>query len=178
MLQIRNGVFETNSSSTHSICIPKKTKTTINQVHFGIGEYGWCNESVDPASYLYTAILYLGYDECKEKLLQLTEILNAHDIAYIFEKPQWEEWNGRKYLEYGYVDHGYEALPIIEALLNDENMLIRYLSEGKVYTGNDNQEPDYCGCDIALEYMYDWDTDKESHNPYHDEEKYDYFYKN
>lgn len=177
MFQIRNGVFETNSSSTHSICIPKETKTTVNQVHFGIGEYGWVNESVDPASYLYTAILYLGYDKCEERLLRLTDILNKHDIAYTFEEPQWEEWNGRKYLENGYVDHGCEARQIVETLLNDEDMLIRYLSEGEVYTGSDNQDPDYSGCDIAFEYMYDYDTNEETPNPYHDEEKYDYFYK-
>ena len=43
MIQIRNGVFETNSSSTHSICIPKKTSIKRDSIYFGIGEYGWEN---------------------------------------------------------------------------------------------------------------------------------------
>ena len=100
MIQIRSGVFETNSSSTHSICIPKKTKSTVNFVDFEIGEFGWENESVDPASYLYTAILdAYDYDEAQEKIAELTDILNAHNIAYKFEKPKWyiSDYDGNKY---------------------------------------------------------------------------------
>lgn len=182
MIQIRSNVFETNSSSTHSICIPKKTKTTMNYVDFGLGEFGWENSEADPASYLYTAILCgYDYDEAMEKLDRLTDILNRHDIAYRFEKPKWEfsRYDGHAYLSYdsGYVDHAYETNELVETLLDDEDMLLRYLSEGAVYTGNDNQDADYSGCNIADAYMYDWETGKESPNPYHDEKNFDYFYK-
>lgn len=186
MIQIRNNVFETNSSSTHSICIPKKTKKIDNFVHFGLGEYGWANERVDDtASYLYTAILCgYKYDDAMEKLNELTDILNRHNIAYKFEKPKWEshEYNGKKWLsiDSGYLDHAYEAREPVEALLSDEDILLRYLSEGFIYTGNDNQNSIPDGCDIADEYYYEYDdnwNEKCIPNPYHDEENFDYFYK-
>lgn len=180
MIQIRSGVFETNSSSTHSICIPKKTKSTVNFVDFEIGEFGWENESVDPASYLYTAILdAYDYDEAQEKIAELTDILNAHNIAYKFEKPKWyiSDYDGNKYLDDGYVDHAHESREFVEAVLDDEDMLIRYLSEGTVYTGNDNQYEVPNGCNIAFRTYYDYSSDNEVDNPYHDEENYDYFYK-
>lgn len=39
MKTIRSNVFETNSSSTHSIAIPKNC-SEINNISFYIGEYG------------------------------------------------------------------------------------------------------------------------------------------
>lgn len=178
MIQIRNSVFETNSSSTHSICIPKKTKMTANFIDFGIGGYGWANEEVDAPSYLYTAILCAyDRDESMEKIAKLTDILNRNNIAYKFEKPKWEQWGSSLYLENGGIDHAWETQEFVEAVLNDEDMLLRYLSEGVVYTGNDNQDADYARCDIAFEDMYDWDKNSYEPNPYHDSENYDYFYK-
>lgn len=180
MIQIRSNVFETNSSSTHSICIPKKTKSTVNFVDFKIGEFGWDNESVDPASYLYTAILdAYDYDEAYKKIAVLTDILNAYNIAYEFEKPKWyvSDYDGNKYLDDGYVDHAHEAREFVEAVLNDEYMLIRFLSEGAVYTGNDNEDSVPNGCNIACDDYYDYTSKKCLINPYHDEENYDYFYK-
>lgn len=183
MIQIRNNVFETNSSSTHSICIPKKTNSIVNQINFTIGEYGWENDTIyDTASYLYTAILCgYNYDEAMEKIDKLTNILNRHNIAYKFEKPKWkyDRYNGTKYLSWdsGYLDHAYEARELVEALLDDENMLLRYLSNGVVYTSNDNQDLDYEHCDVSYPFICDWKTNKRTSNPYHDEDKFDYFYK-
>jgi hypothetical protein len=180
MIQIRSGVFETNSSSTHSICIPKKTKSTVNFIDFKIGKFGWANESVDPASYLYTAILSAySYDNVEDKLKVLTDILNEHDIAYRFEKPKWYTYDdGYRVLDNGYVDHSYETQEFVESVLSDGDMLVRFLSEGLVYTGNDNQDDQPNGCNIANEYFYEYDDNwNEKPNPYHDEENYDYFYK-
>lgn len=188
MIQIRSNVFETNSSSTHSICIPKKTSSTVNFVNFTVGYYGWENDTVyDTASYLYTAILHgYNYDKAMEKLDKLTDILNRHNITYKFEKPKWEydKYNGTRYLrwDFGYIDHVYETRELVEALLDDEDVLLRYLSAGVVYTGNDNQECHPDGCNVADEYMWVYEDDddwngKEVPNPYHDEENFDYFYK-
>lgn len=182
MIQVRNGVFETNSSSTHSICIPKKTNRTDTYVEFGIGEYGWENMRVDDTpSYLYTAILCAyKYDEAMEKIEKLKSILNNHSIGYSFEKPKWDDSWGYRYLENGYIDHDYETRDFIEAVLNNEDMLLRYLFDGVVYTGNDNQDCVPDGCDIADELMWGCDeNDKwvEKPNPHHDAEKYDYFHK-
>lgn len=181
MIQIRSNVFETNSSSTHSIAIPKKTNYVNQHVDFNLDEYGWENETVtDTASYLYTAILDgYSYDDAMERIKKLTDILNSHDISYSFEKPRWEEYNGKKYLDYnsGYIDHACEARDFVDAVLNDEDMLLRYLSSGVVYTGNDNQDTRPDGCNIADDAYYDEGACKEVPNPYHDEENYDYFYK-
>lgn len=183
MLQIRHNVFETNSSSTHSICIPKKAKHVDRFIDFRLGEYGWENRRVDDtASYLYTAILDgYPYDKAMEKLNMLKDILNSHSIGYSFEKPKWEfsRYDGIRYLSYdsGYIDHPREISELVDALLDDEDMLLRYLSDGVVYTGNDNQDQDPSGCDIADPYIWDYYEDKHIPNPYHDEENYDYFYK-
>lgn len=185
MIQIRSGVFETNSSSTHSICIPKKTNKIDTFVEFRFGEYGWENRRVDDTpSYLYTAIMNAYYDEDTRdsKIEKLKSILNDHSIGYSFEKPKWDDSYGYKYLDSGYVDHAEETRGFIDAILNDEDMLFRYLFDGVVYTGNDNQDADPSGCDIYDAYYWKYENDddykvKKIPNPYHDEENYDYFYK-
>lgn len=184
MEQIRCNTFETNSSSTHSICIPKKTNMKSQHIKFTIKDFGWSNDHIkDTASYLYTAILSgYGYEESTNLIAQLAKILNKNGISYSFEKPKWVTYedSGAKYLddESGYLDHAYEARSFVDAILNDEEMLLRFLADGDVYTGNDNQ--DCCmpnGCDIAFDTYYDEEKHKEVVNPYHDEENYDYFFK-
>jgi len=184
MFQIRHNVFETNSSSTHSICIPKKTDVKMDSVYFGIGEYGWENREVlDTPSYLYTAILD-GYEEnvAMLKIDRIKSILDAYSIKYDFEEPKWcySRYDGTKYLDEGYIDHVYETHEFVEAVLNDEDMLLRYLFDGVVYTGNDNQDCVPDGCGIYREYYYSYDDDDNEEyipNPYHDSENFDYFYK-
>ena len=67
---IRYNTFETNSSSCHSLAIPKpsrKKRTYPNVVHFGFGEFGWEFDEVDPADYLYTALYDIySYDNSEE----------------------------------------------------------------------------------------------------------------
>ena len=58
MIQIRSNVFETNSSSTHSICIQKKpVDADYSYIAFHAGEYGWEERIVNLGNYLYTAII-------------------------------------------------------------------------------------------------------------------------
>ena len=46
--QIRRGTFETNSSSTHAICIAKDDYELKDHIDFHTGEYGWeCKEYGD-----------------------------------------------------------------------------------------------------------------------------------
>ena len=180
MRQIRNGVFETNSSSTHSICISKKPVECWSFVRFRIGEYGWENACVsDTASYLYTAILYAySYSEAEEKIDKLKNILDKHSVSYVFEEPVYETSRWGTYLKYGYIDHGYECTEFVEAVLNDEDMLLRYLfGDSCIYTGNDNQDNNPERHNIACEEYYDDDKDEYVTNPYHDTANYDYFYK-
>ena len=70
--QIRSSVFETNSSSIHSIAIPRNCKA-IDSVRFNIGEFGWEWDVADAANYLYTAICFNSDSESEvnEKIKRL-----------------------------------------------------------------------------------------------------------
>lgn len=178
--QIRNMVFETNSSSTHSIAISKKKPVIGKYIRFGIGEFGWENDCVNTADYLYTAIL--EQNEADELLKQLKGILDNHSIEYQFEEPNYiTSWDGTyKYLDYGHIDHSIETSEFIFAVLNDEDLLMRCLfGDSCVYTGNDNQECEPSRCNIADEIIWEYENGNyiEKPNPYHDSENYDYFYK-
>lgn len=178
MYQIRNGVFETNSSSTHSICISKTPVKNLPEfVRFVPGEYGWENVTVnDTASYLWEAILDgppLLVEPRKERL---TAALDRLGVKYSFKYPP-KSSNGKWY-EYGYIDHAYECADLIEALLSNDDLLARYLfGDSFINTGNDNQDDDPSGCDIADEYYWDDEKHCDVPNPYHDPEHYTYFSK-
>lgn len=62
MIQIRRNVFETNSSSTHSLAVPQEYNTwniKKKKISFHLGSYGRPCKPVkaNPANYLYTAIM-------------------------------------------------------------------------------------------------------------------------
>ena len=178
MKQIRRNVFETNSSSTHSICISKAPVTVGKHVYFEIGEFGWGNDCVDISDYLYTAILD-QYD-ADELLEKLKDMLDKHSIEYEFEEPKYVTSSDGKYkwLDHGYVDHSHDTRDFINAVLSDDDMLMRCLfGDSCVYTGNDNQDDNPSGCNIADEKYYDWKKGEMVDNPYHDPKHYDYFYK-
>lgn len=74
MRQIRTGVFETNSSSTHSICISTERSLPLDYpsvVHFSCKHFGWKEAKLDSpdekASYLYASILDLFSQRDAEK---------------------------------------------------------------------------------------------------------------
>lgn len=173
MKQIRQNVFETNSSSTHSICISKKPVSADGHfIRFHIGEYGWELDCVGTADYLYTAILCM--EDSENLLRKLKVILDRHQITYEFEEPNYSDSG---WLNNGYIDHSYETRDFIDGVLNNEDMLMRCLfGDSCVYTGNDNDaEPDSM-C-YAAEPMT-WDSSYHSiPNPNHDSENYDYFFK-
>lgn len=183
MIQIRKGVFETNSSSTHSICISKAPVTHLpKSVVFRAGEYGWENRRVEnTASYLFTAILDGPPALRTERLARLENSLASLGIECVFRYPTW-------IAEYGcyencYIDHGYELGDFIDAVLSDQDLLVRYLfGYSCIYTGNDNQDPQPGGCDIAEEFYWeyeesnDWQGRKLA-NPYHDKEHFEYYMK-
>ena len=181
MRQIRNGVFETNSSSVHSICIQKDKNITLpNSIYFHTGEYGWEFDRVDTASYLYTAILSTyDKDEAEEKIKQIKTVLDKHSISYDFEEPLYYNGKYGSWLDNGYIDHGCEAADFVDAVLNDEDLLLRCLfgTDSCVYTGNDNsaEEDDMCYC--ADETIWDGGKCEFVSNPNHEPDKYDYFYK-
>lgn len=149
--QIRMGVFETNSSSTHAICITKKKDNykIPKHIDFEFGEFGWeCDEYSDicnKASYLITAIFSFSKSKVDEKLAQLKNILDSHNITYSIPEPKVKSdmWRGKEYyyydLGYNYIDHVEETQDFVDAVLSDSEKLFRYLfGNSFIITGNDN----------------------------------------
>lgn len=184
MRQIRNSVFETNSSSTHSIAIPKSCGK-ISSIAFQIDEFGWGFRVADPADYFYTAIYETAssMDEVNDRLSRLKEILEDNDIEYAFEEVDCEERDG--YISFnGYIDHGYELKDFVDGLLNNGDKLVRFLSCGLVFTGNDNSDTEArCFLERNEEFLdeYDWNskTSYKIKNPYYmsDHEDYEWYWK-
>lgn len=191
MRQIRNGVFETNSSSTHSIAIPRSCNN-INYISFHISEFGWEWEEANPADYFYTAIYETSESvhEVEEKTERLKDILNSYGIEYHFGEAKTHIWhndyNNKDYLslDSGYIDHGSELTDFVDELLNDGDKLVRFLSRGLVFTGNDNSDAEErCFIERDQEFLdgYNWDTRQEFKikNPYYmsNHEDYDWYWK-
>ena len=186
MIQIRHNVFETNSSSTHSIAIPKDCEA-VNHVIFSTGEFCWGWNKVDAADYLYTAIYDMAETEleAQEKIEKIKNILEKHNITYHFGKVEshiWhDEYDNKDYfcLDNGYIDHGYELKEFVDELFNDEDKLVRFISGGLVFTGNDNSDTeDWCFITRNQEYLEkrDWFTKMTTQikNPYYMSNHEDY----
>jgi len=158
MKVIRSGVFETNSSSTHSICITKNNILDDKQdfIKFTIGEFGWEHEKYttpyEKAQYLYTAILD---NERFDLIYKIKTILDSHNIKYEFEEPKFHTSSDGKYqyLVYGYIDHSYYLDDFLE-ICEDEDKLMKFLfsSESFIITGNDNGDNNV---DINVNYPHD-----------------------
>ena len=149
--QVRKGVYETNSSSTHAICIAKDGYELKDYIDFHTGEYGWeCEEYGDldnKASYLITAILSMDKEYADEKLGQLKCILDENKITYTIPELNIKSYNyGEKKhyyydIGYDYIDHVRELASWLEDLLSDSDKLFRYLfGDSIVITGNDNND--------------------------------------
>lgn len=160
--QIRQGVFETNSSSTHSICIAKDVNIeTPSSIHFEFGEFGWeCNtlySTEEKASYLYTGLMGNEREKDFEKIVA---ILKSEGIEVTFEEPVYKKYtfegnDGTEYIDNGgYVDHSDEMTDFLDAICEDEGKLMRYLFSDLsfIITGNDNDDEDV---DINVEYAHD-----------------------
>ena len=170
MIQVRSSVFETNSSSTHSIAIPRSSGFP-NYMSFNIGEFGWSFDEVDATDYFYTALYTTSetMEELEEKMERLKNILRSYDIEADFAYVECEERNG--WLDHsGYIDHGYELKDFVDELLNNGDKLVRFLSGGLVFTGNDNSESNgFITRNEEFIENYDWRsrTYYKERNPYY-----------
>ena len=144
MKQIRNGIFETNSSSTHAIVLADKNVPAGPRVDFAIGEFGWekkiLNTTDEKASYLYTMACEL---EGKDVYQRLYEMLVKYGVDVERSiPPKFGEYG----LDNGYVDHccDDDAHRFVNQMLSHEHALIRYLfsDQSFVITSNDNLWPD------------------------------------
>jgi len=145
--QIRNNVFETNSSSVHTITISNTSPQGIdNYIFFDRGQYGWeweiYNSCQDKANYLYECMIDLFYhnNSLKEKCNRIREELALYNVGCDFV-----EVNGDNIFD-GYVDHGGQNKELVNYLLDNPDKLIDYLFNDTSYiaTGNDNVDSMYC----------------------------------
>lgn len=147
MKTVRYNTFETNSSSTHSLAVPKKVEHIISDVRFHFGDFGWELEAdIDPADYLYTGIV-TGDSEIRDKYLpKLKEVMERNNIKAKYADYTLSNYKCDDRIEYyvdsnyGYVDHGYELKYFLEWLFEDDDRVLRFISDGLVFTGNDNDE--------------------------------------
>lgn len=143
MRKIRRECFETNSSSTHAICIPNSKEIGGGfEIIFQAGDYGCEDNHVDQNDYLYTAIceLYANDEKKRQEVLNhIREVCSKHNIDCLFVEPRWRNYNGHRYLDSDYgIDHYGDLHELIDILMKDENLLERYIAGAQVFTGNDN----------------------------------------
>lgn len=165
---IRKNTFETNSSSTHAICIctDKRLLEDVkypNHLYFGIGEHGWEFETLstpeDKANYLYTAILELYEKDYSEKINVIFEWLGDIGCESEFEKPIWHKSDNWMWLKNGGIDHYDQTKNFVEAVLRNKKLLLNYLFSDNSFVdkGNDNS---YMSVGIEEDYdhkeFYKW----------------------
>lgn len=190
MKQIRKNVFETNSSSCHSLVISKDDYGLNNiptYLNFDAEEdYGWEQRCLDTkeekASYLYTAMLncdtamlncelWAQAEEFKRKL--------SEDFGIKIGVPEY-----RNFRDYnGSVDHAGELVPFIDEVLENDDKLKRFLfdTKSKIYTGNDNENYGESPCYVADTNedgkYFDWEANEFRKHPLYDSARYEYYFK-
>lgn len=139
MFKVRQGVFETSSSITHSTCIAQTTDYAIpDKVVFSVGEFGWEFDTLsclsEKASYLYTAIhandAYVdGFIDQLERCMD--------ELGFSEDKGNLE-YGG---ISDGYIDHGGETYDFVCHVLSQADNLAAFLFSPLSFTltGNDNE---------------------------------------
>ena len=164
-IQVRRNIFETNSSSTHTLSIIKEDKDIKypKSIIFTKGKFGWEDDeytnTYSKASYLWEIIRFAGdisgycSDNTKfltyeEYIQRIKDILDRHNIKYEFEYDTVVERTST-YKEYvnqygdvddGYIDHVSECADFINFVTSKDEYLLNFLFSGKsfIVTGNDN----------------------------------------
>lgn len=134
-IQHRYGVFETNSSSIHSLCVPQNTPYKVPKyVNFYLGRYGWGPDIENiPGNYLYT---YLALTDDEKRIKQLENILYKHGAEHVSFEPYKKKESWYDF----YIDHAAESEYWVNSLFADEEKLLRHLfTPGAIiYMTNDN----------------------------------------
>ena len=153
MRNIRKGVFETNSSSVHSICISNDAvKDLPGFVKFGrqmFGREGKVYYNIeDKAAYLYEAIMAIEDEYKRDKYWwKVQDYLTMNGIA--FEK----DYTGPDYTQ---IDHGDLCSIFVDAVCNDYNLLERYLFSKKTKIQCfDDEYCEYCEHEPLVESSND-----------------------
>ena len=168
-IQIRKSVFETNSSSVHTLTITKNPNNLKfpKKLIFDSGDYGWEHACLttpeEKASYLWEGIIYVFPDHKNKNLTEynkviasITKILKSVGVKAVFKynNPKYEESEWGNCYEFcdkdgnvddGYMDHPSELCTFLYDVCFDKTKLLNYLfsTESFIKTGNDNEDEDY-----------------------------------
>lgn len=178
MIQIRSNVFETNSSSVHSLCISKEPyEIPINVVDFIPEYYGWDEGSALPTSYLITALYCNGMEDM---IPRLKGILDKHGMHYVIHQPEKNSYGWCGHCD---IDHSNDLIGFLNDIMNDEDKLLRFLfsKDSIVYTGNDNDcdADSMCYAGEAFKWRFNSKTKEweDLPNPNYDPEHFEYYVK-
>ena len=141
---IRKGVFETNSSSTHSIVISQETPHIYDTIHpdgngaiqLTGGEFGWSWERFDDA---FTKACYCAVDQENNgvNINMLKEVLMEHTGAKEVTLEFSTDYN---HAHWSYVDH--QSYGTSSEAFGSKEMLKDFIFNplSVLFTGNDNSE--------------------------------------
>ena len=135
---IRQGVFESNSSSSHSISIMATPQTVQipNKIHFRIHTYNhYADDNMNTvegrANYLYSIAMWREEENRFKKVIR--RLLDDR-VELIFEgAPDWwredDDWNER----WDLINHqaSEEALQLFGRVMADDTLLLNYLFDDK-----------------------------------------------
>ncbi len=154
MRQVRSLVFETNSSSTHCMCIVSDRRAELvypERLMFRCKEYGRepgeLKSAEDKASYLYSSILSL-FERKKAETAKswIMDELGKVGVECDFETPEYRRYGSGVYCYNAYIDHAGEDdhLTFVESVLRSSGCLLRYLFSDKsvVLTTSDEIDDD------------------------------------
>ena len=178
-IQIRKSVFETNSSSVHTITITKNPNNLKfpKKLIFDSGDYGWEHACLttpeEKASYLWEGIKSVfpndanfGIVEHNKFINSITHILKSVGVKAVFKynNPKYikSKFGDYYYYEFydkegneddGWVDHCDELITFLYDVCFDKIKLLNYLfsTESFIKTGNDNEDEDYPDEDYETE---------------------------
>lgn len=139
MRQVRSSVFETNSSSTHCICIMSDRKEKLEspeKLYFRCDDFGSdmmeLRSAEDKAAYLYASILSLcDKEKAEEAKSRIWAELGKEGIQCEFEEA---DYHGI-YCYNASVDHAGEDdhLKFVSDVLRNRKRLLRYLFSEKSF---------------------------------------------
>lgn len=148
---IRKSVFETNSSSCHSISISSAdcvydgiTPASDNKIYLSPGEFGWeiarYNDPISKLTYCWIyAEEWVGDDE-EEFHEILNRVVCEHTGAdgIVMEKDEGNSWCANGY--HGYIDHQSVECRDLDHLFYDEEKLKNFIfnPNSVLMTDNDN----------------------------------------
>lgn len=158
---IRQSVFETNSSSIHSIAVKRGTKDQgieyvtkrDGAIAFNLGQFGWKamkhTSIVKRASYLWTLACSDTIKEANKRERFIRETLNEVGIKCVFQpvvqkvyESGWECCVAEDG-EYFYIDHSDSWGNLTDKIFSDKDFLLDFLfGDSYVITYNDNDDYD------------------------------------